>query len=43
MSQYIREKGLLPGGEIERLIATTPTAPIIQADLIRLGFNNWQD
>jgi hypothetical protein len=43
MNEYIRENGLLPSNEIDRLIASTPTAPLTQADFNRLGFNNWQD
>ncbi len=43
MTEYIRDEGLLPSGEIDRLMAATPTEPLTQADFIRLGFNNWQD
>jgi hypothetical protein len=43
MTEYIREKGLLPGEEIDRLIAATPTRPLTQADFNVLGVSNWQD
>lgn len=43
MTQYIREQGLLPGAEIDRIIAATPTEIFSQADFIRLGFTGWQD
>ncbi len=43
MTQYIREKGLLPSREIDRLIAVTPTVLLTQADFNRLGFSNWQE
>ena len=43
MTQYIREKGMLPSAEIDRLIAATPTQPLSQADFETMGFANWQD
>jgi len=43
MTEYIRDEGLLPAGEVDRLIAATPTAPLTQADFERLGFANWRD
>lgn len=43
MTQYIRQKGLLPSDEVDRLIAATPTEPLTQNDFERLGFNNWQE
>lgn len=43
MTQYIREKGLLPAHEVDRLIAATPTAPLAKADLHRIGFQSWQE
>ena len=42
MTEYIREKGLLPSREIDRLIAATPTEPLTQADFERLGCCNWE-
>ena len=42
MTQYIREQGLLPAAEIDRLIAATPTHPLGQDDFNRLGFPNWK-
>lgn len=43
MTEYIREKNLLPSAEVDRLIKATPTKPLTQADFNVLGFNNWQD
>lgn len=43
MTQYIREKGLLPSAEIDRIIAATPTNIFSQADFTRMGFTGWQD
>ncbi|MGA2867526.1 MAG: hypothetical protein ABSF95_23890 [Verrucomicrobiota bacterium] len=37
-----RDKALHPSDEVDRLIESTPTAPLTQADLERLDFN-WQD
>jgi hypothetical protein len=37
MTQYIREKSLLPSAEIDRLIALTPTQPLRQGDI-----SDWQ-
>ncbi len=42
MTQYIREKGLIPSREIDRIIAATPTEPLTQDDFERLGYANWQ-
>lgn len=43
MTQFIRDKGLLPCDEIDRIIAATPTAPFSRDDFARMGFANWQD
>ena len=43
MTEYIRQKGLLPSVEIDRLIAATPTQVLTAADFEKLGFNNWTD
>ena len=43
MTEYIRERGLLPSSEVDRLKAATPGQPFTQADFLRLGFTNWQD
>lgn len=43
MTEYIRERNLLPSDEIDRLIAATPTQALTQADFDVLGFNNWKD
>lgn len=43
MTEYIREKNMLPSEEIDRLIAATPTQPLTQADFDVLGHANWQD
>jgi hypothetical protein len=43
MTDYIRDQGLLPSSEIDRLIAATPTHTLTQADFWRLGYQNWQD
>lgn len=43
MTQYIREKQLLPSEEVDRLIAATPTQPLTQADFDVLGHANWKD
>lgn len=42
MTEYIRQKRLLPSEEIDRIIAATPTQPFTQADFERMGFSNWQ-
>lgn len=42
-TQYIREQGLLEAGEVDRLIAATPTRAFTQADFTRLGFANWRE
>jgi hypothetical protein len=42
MTQYIRDKGLLPSDEVDRLITSTPTEALTQDDFERLSFN-WQD
>lgn len=43
MTEFIRQRGLLPAAEVDRIIAATPTMPLSQADFARLGFANWQD
>ena len=43
MTEYIRQKALLPSEKIDRLIAVTPSEPLTRDDFERLGFNNWQD
>ena len=43
MTEYIREKNLLPATEIDRLIAATPTGTFTKDDFARLGHNGWQD
>jgi len=43
MTQYIREQGLLPEAEIDRIIQATPTHIFSQADFIRAGFAGWQE
>lgn len=42
MTQYIREKGMLPAATIDRIIERTPTQPLSQADFERLGFRDWK-
>lgn len=37
MTEYIREKGLLPSSEIDRIIAITPTRPLYRGEI-----ENWQ-
>jgi len=43
MTEYIRQRELLPGSEIDRIIAATPTTHFTQSDFVRLGYANWQD
>lgn len=43
MTQYIREKGLLPAEEIDRIQKATPTQLFTQADFQRLGIKDWND
>jgi len=43
ITEYIVEKGLLSSGEVDRLIAATPTEPLTDNDFERLGFNDWQN
>ena len=43
MTEYIREKGLLPAAEIDALIELTPTVPFSREDFERLGISGWQD
>jgi len=42
ITEYVREQGLLPSEEIDRLIAATPTEPLTKADFLRLGFSSWE-
>jgi hypothetical protein len=41
ITEYIRDRQLLPAAEIDRLVAATPTAPLTQRDFVRLGFSSW--
>jgi hypothetical protein len=43
MTEYIREKTLLPGVEIDRLISITPTKEFSKAEFDASGILNWQD
>ena len=43
MTEYIRGEGLLPADEVERLISASPTGPLTQADVERLGFGIWEE
>lgn len=43
MTQYIREKELLPSLEIDRLIAATPTKTFTADEFAQLGISNWQE
>lgn len=43
MTEYIREHGLLPSREIDRLIVLTPTEPLTQGDFERLRYSNWAE
>lgn len=43
VTEYIREKNLLPSEEIDRLIAATPTQPLTLEDFQVLGYSNWQE
>ena len=43
MTEYIREKGLLPGAEIDALIAATPTCYFTAEDFARDGLTGWRD
>jgi hypothetical protein len=43
MTDYIREKGLLPAEQIDRLIALTPTSYIKRDDFTAAGITDWQD
>ncbi len=43
MTEYIRDKGLLPSAEIDALIAHTPTESFTKADFERLGLSGWQE
>jgi hypothetical protein len=43
ITEYIREKGLLPSSEIDRIQAATPTTQLSADDFSKLGFSNWQD
>ena len=42
MTEYIREKGLLPAAEVDALIAATPSHHFSAADFERLGITGWQ-
>jgi hypothetical protein len=43
MTEYIRQKELLPSDEIDRIIAATPTQVFSQEDFTRAGIGSWQD
>jgi hypothetical protein len=43
MTEYIRQKGLLPGAEIDRLIKATPTKTFTADEFAQLGISNWQE
>lgn len=43
MTQYIRERRLLPEAEIDALIELTPTHHFSKADFEELGIKDWQD
>jgi hypothetical protein len=43
MTEYIRDKGLLPSSEVDALIAITPTNYFSKADFERDGISGWQD
>lgn len=43
MTEYIRDKELLPTAEIDRLIRITPTQLLTQDDFLMLGHSNWKD
>jgi hypothetical protein len=43
MTEYIREKGMLPGAVIDALIEHTPTRYFTKADFEREGITDWQD
>lgn len=43
MTEYIRERGLLPAAEIERLQAATSSALFTRFDFERMGYASWSD
>lgn len=43
MTEYIREKGLLPAAQVDALIQLTPTQHIRQSDFERDGLRNWSE
>lgn len=43
MTQYIREKRLLPAEEVDRLISSTPTHTFTRDDFAQMGITNWQE
>jgi hypothetical protein len=43
MTQFIKDRGLLPAAEIDRLVELTPTRHFSKADFDRLGISGWQD
>jgi hypothetical protein len=42
MTEYIRQKNLLPHAEIDALIALTPTGHVTKQDFDHQGIQNWQ-
>lgn len=43
MTEFIREKGLLPSALVDALISLTPTCTFTKADFDRTGLTGWQD
>lgn len=43
MTEYIRQEGLLPKDEIQRLQAATSSALFCRLDFESMGFDSWQD
>lgn len=43
MTEYIRDKALLPPAQVDRLIELTPTTQIEQSDFARQGITGWSD
>lgn len=43
ITEYIRQKKLLPSEEIDRIIAATPTGSLSQADFEAMGVKDWDE
>lgn len=43
MTEYIREKALLPAAQVDALVALTPTGQIQQSEFERQGIKDWGD